>query len=183
MGTKKNVERLEKAYERWHETRGGSAEEWMGLMADEVRFRSLAQGTPRMEFTQERRSRQEVGDYFAGLAADWTMHHYTTDRFIVDGRWVVVMGRCKFESRATGRVVETPKVDVFKFRRGKIVRFYEFFDTAAALRALEPDPAVSDPAEGDSQSAVEHYEKALAIDAGHETALEALQRLSGEQPR
>ena len=138
MGRKKNVAKLKKAYQRWHETRGASAWDWVELMADEVRFRSLAQGAPGMEFTQERQSKEQVGEYFAGLAAGWRMHHYTADRFLADGNWVVMIGSCKWENLQTGKVVETPKADVFKFRQGKVVRFYEFFDTAGALQAATP---------------------------------------------
>lgn len=135
MGRKKNVAKLEKAYERWDETKGTDSAVWVNLMADQVRFRSLAQGAPGMEFTKERQSKGEVGEYFAGLAADWRMHHYTPDRFIADGKWVVMIGSCKWESVHTGKIIETPKADVFKFRKGKIVRFYEFFDTGGAIGA------------------------------------------------
>lgn len=146
MGSKENVKKLKRAYQLWHETRGSSAQEWVALMADEVSFRSLAEGAPGMEFTQERKSKEEVGEYFAGLASDWKMHHYTPDRFIADGDWVVMLGSCKWGNRTTGKVVETPKADFFEFRDGKIVRFYELFDTAAALRATQPEGGDEGPA-------------------------------------
>ena len=33
---------------------------------------------------------------------------------------------------------ETPKVDIWRFREGKAVEFYEMFDTAAAFAAATP---------------------------------------------
>lgn len=132
---KQNLKSLKKAYRRWDETKGESVEVWMDLMADEVEFGSLAGGAPGMEFTEQRKSKAEVAEYFAGLSVDWKMHHYTPERFLCDGNWVVMIGRCAFECRTTGKVVETAKADVVKFRDGRIVRFFEFFDTAAALAA------------------------------------------------
>jgi ketosteroid isomerase-like protein len=41
--------------------------------------------------------------------------------------------------RKTGIVVESPKADVFRFRDGLIVEFFEFFDTARALAATRSD--------------------------------------------
>jgi len=48
-----HVMKLKEAYRLWDETKGGSAERWVDLFADEgVRIRSLAMGRPGMEFTQ-----------------------------------------------------------------------------------------------------------------------------------
>ena len=35
---------------RWHETRGGSVDEWMALIDDNIQFGSLAQSAPQMTF-------------------------------------------------------------------------------------------------------------------------------------
>ena len=47
-----NVTRLKEAYRLWNETQGGSADHWLGLMADDVKFRSLAKGGPGMDHHQ-----------------------------------------------------------------------------------------------------------------------------------
>ena len=39
-------------------------------------------------------------------------------------------------NKATGRVVDTPKVDIHTFRDGKVVRFQEAYDTLGFARAL-----------------------------------------------
>jgi ketosteroid isomerase-like protein len=131
-----HVVRLKEAYRLWDETKGRSAEHWVGLFAEgEVRVRSLARGTTGMEFTQDRRSKAEVRQYFQGLAADWQMIHYTPEEFIVDGERVVMIGRCAFRHRRTGKTVDTPKCDVWHFRGGQAVDFLEFYDTAQILEA------------------------------------------------
>ena len=52
---------------------------------------------------------------------------------------VVVVSRVAFKSRITGKVAQSPKADIFRFRDGKIVEFIEFFDTAAAAAATQSD--------------------------------------------
>ena len=132
-----NVVTLKHAYRRWHETKGGSVQIWLDLVADDVRIRSLAGGAPGAEFTREVRSKEGFRQYFTGLLADWEMIHYTTDEFIADGDRVAVRGSTAWRHRKTGRVIETPKADFFTFRDGKIVDFHEFYDTAAMMAALK----------------------------------------------
>jgi ketosteroid isomerase-like protein len=133
-----NVSKLREAYRLWHETRGASLDHWLELMADDVVFRSLAGGAPGLDFTRDCQSRDQVSRYFAELGADWEMVHYTVDALIADGDRVAMLGSCAWVHRATGQTVETPKADFHRFRDGKIVEFFEFFDTARALAAASP---------------------------------------------
>ena len=76
-----NVEKLRYAYKAWHDSRGASVPVWLDLVADDVVLRSVADGAPGMEFSAPRRGRAELQHYFAGLARDWEMIHYTADEF------------------------------------------------------------------------------------------------------
>jgi ketosteroid isomerase-like protein len=129
----KNVEILREAYRLWHKTKGGSVDYWMDLMADNIRFRSLAGGEPGLDFTRECCIKEEVRHYFEGLGADWEMIHYTAEEFIAQKDRVVMLGSCAFRHRHTGNILETPKADFFRFSNGQIVDFMEFYDTAKAL--------------------------------------------------
>ena len=134
-----NVGQLRQAYQLWNDTRGGSAQHWLDLMADDVTMRSVTAGAPGMAFTKANQGKGEAAQYFAGLAADWEMVHFTPEEFIAQGDRVVVLSSCAFRYRKTGKAVESPKADVFRFRGGLIVEFFEFFDTARALAATRPD--------------------------------------------
>jgi len=134
-----NVAKLRQAYKNWHDTRGGSAQHWLDLMTDDVTMRSLTAGAPGMAFTKANTGKAEARQYFSGLAADWEMVHFTPEEFIAQGDRVVVLSSCAFRYRKTGKAVESPKADVFRFRGGLIVEFFEFFDTARALAATRPD--------------------------------------------
>jgi ketosteroid isomerase-like protein len=137
--SQENVEKLREGYRLWHETRGGSVQAWLDLLADDVVMRSLADGAPGMELSRGRRGKTEAQQYFAELGAAWEMIHFTADTFIAEGDRVVMVGRCAFKHRQTGKAVESPKVDVFRFEKGKIVECMELYDTAGALAAARPD--------------------------------------------
>ena|SRR5688572_15658760 len=130
-----NVEKLKKAYAFWNDHLGSSNQQWMDLMDEKVVFRSLAGGAPGMEFTVDCHGKADLQNYFGGLAADWEMLHYTPQEFIADGDRVVVLSRCAWRSRKTGKSIETPKADFFLFKNGKIVDFMEFYDTHRCISA------------------------------------------------
>ncbi|MCP4319552.1 MAG: nuclear transport factor 2 family protein, partial [Hyphomicrobiales bacterium] len=63
-----NKEILRIAYTKWHETRGGSVDHWLSIMADKIDFRSLADGEGGLNFTKSVESRADMEGYFAGLS-------------------------------------------------------------------------------------------------------------------
>ena len=130
-----NLAKLQDAYRRWDTSKGTDSSMWMDLFAENVRVCSLAGGAPGMEFSLECHSSKDVARYFAGLAQDWEMIHYTTEPFAVDGDRIVMRGSTGWRNRKTGRVVDTPKVDLVTFRDGRIVEFFELYDTERALGA------------------------------------------------
>ena len=134
-----NVGKLRRAYQLWHDTRGGSAQHWLDLMADDVVMRSITAGAPGMDFTRANDGKAEAARYFAGLAADWEMIHFTPEEYVAQGDRVVVLSRVAFRYRRTGRVVESPKADVFRFHNGQIIEFFEFFDSAQVVAAATPE--------------------------------------------
>ena len=130
-----NAALVRAAYAEWDASKGASSQKWLELMGDGVRFRSIAGGAKGMEFTRDCASRDEVARYFAELANDWQMIHYTVDELIAQGDRVVMLGSCCWRNKHTGRVVDTPKADFLRLHGAKVVEFYEFFDTAQAIAA------------------------------------------------
>ncbi|MEM7225207.1 MAG: nuclear transport factor 2 family protein [Pseudomonadota bacterium] len=132
---KDNVAILKDAYRRWHETRAASVDLWMDLMTDDIDFRSLAHGSQGMEFTKDCCSKDQVRDYFQGLTSDWEMIYYNADEFVAQDNRVVMIGSCSWRHRKNGNVIDTPKVDIFRMRDGKITAFFELYDTASVIAA------------------------------------------------
>lgn len=128
-----NVAILREAFELWNETKGGSADHFLTIMADDVDFRSLAEGQKGIEFTERRSNKLGFVEYLTGLAETFEMIHYTVDEYIAQNDRVVAVGSTSWRNRATGKIFDTPKADIVRFKDGKIVEFFEFYDTAMVL--------------------------------------------------
>ena len=130
---------LRHAYRRWRETKGGSADEILALFDDKVEMRSVLAPDVPSNLAGVHRTKAQAADYFAALSSEWEMLDYVADQFIADGEYgdeVVMVGRCAWRHRATGAVVDTPKVDIWHFEFGKVTRFTEMFDSLAFARAV-----------------------------------------------
>jgi uncharacterized protein len=125
-----NVSILKQAYARWSESKGGSGDHWTAIFADKIKFGSIAKGEHGAAYLTDYRSRDELAQYFGGLTRDWEMLEYVAENFVAQDDRVVMLGRCSWRFRRTGKVVATPKADSWRFADGKVVEFYEYFDTA-----------------------------------------------------
>ena len=132
----RNVEILKAAYRRWSETLGGSGDEWLKICAETIQFGSIAQGPEGAKYLTEYRSRDALKEYFAGIERDWQMIEYAAEHFVAQGDRVVMLGRCAWRYKKTGKVVWTHKADSWRFADGKAVEFFEFYDTAQVHAAV-----------------------------------------------
>ena len=128
-----HVEQLLKAYVEWDRTKAQNPDTWAGLIAEDIVWHSLPGVVPELDLSQPLRGKDAVARYFAALVQHWEMVEYKVDHLIAQGDRVAMLGTCAWRSRQTGKVVETPKADFFHFRGGKIVEFWEFYDTAKAI--------------------------------------------------
>lgn len=129
-----NLRKLKEAYKLWDETKAGSIQVWFDLMAEDIHWNTIGdEGKPYCC------SKDEAKQYFNGFCADWEMNYYKTDEFIVQGDRIVMLGSCSWRNRKTGKTLETPKADFFKFKDGEIVEFFEFFDTQKTISANTDD--------------------------------------------
>jgi ketosteroid isomerase-like protein len=132
----RNVEILKAAYHQWSATLGGSVDEWMKICADDIEFGSLAQGPEGASYLSDYRSREALKTYFDGLARDWQMIEFAAEQFVAQGDRVVMLGRCAWRYKKTGKVVWTRKADSWRLANGKAVEFYEYYDTAQVRAAV-----------------------------------------------
>ena len=131
-----NSERLRQAYQTWSDSRGTRSDQWIDLLAETIEMRSVLTPDLPDDFAATRRSLAGALEYFQTLARDWEMIDFRADRYIDGGDDVVMVGRCAWRNRATGRIVDTPKVDIWHFEDGKAVSFLEMFDSLAFVRAI-----------------------------------------------
>lgn len=133
-----NVEILKDAYHQWNKTLGGSVDHFFGFLDDKISFGSVPRGTAPLQFATQYNSKNELRGYFDGLLRDWTMVYYRIDEYIAQGEAVVARGSTSWTNKNTGKTAETPKVDFWRFRNGKAIEFYEYFDTANVVAAATP---------------------------------------------
>jgi ketosteroid isomerase-like protein len=138
MGDNSNLATLQAAYAGWGGTKGGNVEEILAMFDDQVEMHSALSADIPDSVSGVHMHRAEAAQYFEGLLRDWVMLAYDVDRYIVsaEGDEIVMVGRCAWQNKATGRVVDTPKVDIHTFRNGKVVRFQEVYDTLGFARAM-----------------------------------------------
>lgn len=118
------------AFEAWNECKGKEIECWTSILADEVNFRSLADGRESLAFTTECKSKDDVLCYLQGLRDMFDMVHYTVDTYVAQGDRVVAIGSTSWTKRGKENSFDTPKVDVIRLKDGKIIEFFEYYDTA-----------------------------------------------------
>lgn len=131
-----NVAILKEAYRLWHDTKGKSVEHWLNLFADSIEFGSIAQSVQAAPYMTIYEDKGTLRGYFEGLTRDWEMIEFRPEHFVAQGDRVVMMGRCSWRARKTGKTVWSPKADSFRFANGKIIEFFEYFDTAQMRDAM-----------------------------------------------
>jgi ketosteroid isomerase-like protein len=131
----RNVELLSTAYRLWNDSKGGSVDHWIALADEDIQFGSMAGGAAPLAFTRPINNREAMRGYFQGLLGEWQMLHYTVDRLVAQDDAVFVRCSTAWKNRKTGKSFDTPKADFWRFRDGKIVEFYEYYDTAQIMAA------------------------------------------------
>ncbi|MBR1153660.1 nuclear transport factor 2 family protein [Bradyrhizobium sp. JYMT SZCCT0428] len=131
-----NVQILKEAYRQWHDSKGGSVDHWFdSVVAPNINFQSVPRGAAPLEFATRYDNREQLRTYFNTLVGEWTMQHYTIEEYIAQGDAVVARGSTAWINKKTGKLAETPKMDFWRFKDGKAVEFYEYFDSAAVAAA------------------------------------------------
>jgi ketosteroid isomerase-like protein len=127
---------LRDAYALWHDSKGGSVDHWIGLVSENISFGSVAGGAvSTLPFATFYDARVALRGYFQLLLRDWEMIYFNAQEFVAHGEAVVMRGSTAWRNRNTGKVFATPKLDCWRFRNGKAIEVFEFFDTAGAVLA------------------------------------------------
>lgn len=132
------IEKLTAAYDHWRATKGGNLDEVLDLFADEIEMRSVLEpNAPQLELARPHSSKEDAKAYFKDLLDNWEMIDFPTEKILVDGDTAVWIGRCAWKNKQDQSMVDTPKIDVWTFRDGKAVKFFEMFDSLGFARAAK----------------------------------------------
>jgi len=136
MNEHENVDVVKDAYRAFSE---GNLDALMACLDDSVKW--FAIGPPHLIPTAGTRyGPEQVEQYFSLLKSSGQLKGWWPLEFIAEGDKVVAIGELQSEVRSTGSSIRSPWVHVFTLRKGKICEFRSFYDTAAAITALEPAP-------------------------------------------
>jgi uncharacterized protein len=132
MNEQQNVKLVQQAYECFGR---GDIQGVLNSLSDQVEWRTpKPEGVP---FGGEYRGRDGVARFFSELSQHEEITHFEPREFVAQGDSVVVHGYYASRVKATGRKAESEWVNWFTIRNGKVVKFQQFHDTAAALVAYQ----------------------------------------------
>ncbi len=134
----RNVAIVKSIYEVWSGSEGGGLDDVAAALADDVDWRSLADGRiEAVAFTKPRKGKADALAYLEELTRDWSMNEYTVHEYIAQGDRVVVLATVSWTHKGTGKTTRTEKADVIRLRDGKIAAFMEYYDTLDLVEAAK----------------------------------------------
>ncbi len=105
------------------------------IMDDSVVWTPIAGVAPEIPTAKEWRGKAGVAEFFQKLAAQQTFQVFEPREFIAQGNSVVVLGHYECTATGSGKKFASDWVMIFTLRDGKLIRFREFADSAAANAA------------------------------------------------
>jgi ketosteroid isomerase-like protein len=132
MSEQENVEMVQQGFAAFQR---GDIQTVLNLFSDDVDFRHPI-STDILPWAGKRRGREQVAEFFAGLAELSEFEQFEPQEFIAQGNKVVVLIFERVRIKATGRAVDNEYVQVFTFSNGKIVQWCVYEDTAPIIAAI-----------------------------------------------
>ncbi len=130
MSAQENLKLVRQGYEHF---KSANIQALLGLFSEDIQWE-----LPQMQnvpFSGKRRGREQVGQFFASLSKEQEVVQFEPREFIADDEQVMVLGHYSWRVKSTGQKFESDWAHVFTVRGGRIVRFREYTDTAAATAA------------------------------------------------
>jgi uncharacterized protein len=105
----------------------------LSQLADDVEW--VIPTIDNISFSGPRRGHAQVAEFFRTLGEEQEAIYFEPRELIAGDDKVVALGSYEWKVKATGRTWRSDFVHVFTVRDGKIVRFQEYTDSAAAAKA------------------------------------------------
>jgi len=134
MSEQGNTKLVQEVYKNF---KSGDIKALLNLLAENIEWQ-----LPEIEnvpFSGTRRGHEQMGEFFASLVDTQEVQHFDPREFIAQGDKVVVLGHYAWHVKSTGREFGGDFAHVFIVHDGKVVRFHEYMDTAAAAAAHRRD--------------------------------------------
>jgi len=132
MDPQENTKLVQQGYQHF---KSGNIPALLDMLSDNVEW--VFPELKGVAVTGTRRGRKEVADFYAKLAETQETLSFEPREFVAQGDKVVVLGHYSFRVKATGKQFESDWAEVFTIKNGKIARFQEYANTAAAMVAYQ----------------------------------------------
>jgi len=134
MSEEGNMNLVQRVYENF---KSGDIKAVLALLSEDIEWQ-----LPEIEnvpFAGKRRGQEQMGQFFASLVDTQEVQHFEPREFIAQGDKVVALGHYAWRVRFTGREFGGDFAHVFTLDNGRVIRFHEYMDTAAAAAAHRRD--------------------------------------------
>lgn len=134
MSEEGNTSLVKHVYENF---KGGDIKAVLALLSEDIEWQ-----LPEIEnvpFSGKRRGQEQMGQFFTSLVDTQEVQHFEPREFVAQGDKVVALGHYAWRVRSTGREFGGDFAHVFTVHDGKVIRFHEYMDTAAATAAHRRD--------------------------------------------
>lgn len=133
MSESRNTQIVKDAYDAF---KRGDIDSILAVLDDAVVWDAVKGAEGVMATAGTRRGRAEVGKFFSQVASTITFEAFEPREFVAQGDTVVAIGDYRGKATETGRPFSADWAMVFTIENGRIVRFREFTDSAALVRAF-----------------------------------------------
>lgn len=134
MDIQQNKQLVTQGYEKF---RAGDIDGLLQLFAEDAEW--IGMEVEPVSFSGDYHGRQGIAQFFSDLSQAQEAESFEPREMIAEGDRVVVLGRAKWRVRATGKSYDEPWAHCFTIRDGKVVRFEQYYDTAATRAAFLSD--------------------------------------------
>jgi ketosteroid isomerase-like protein len=131
MDSNQNKQMIMQGYEHFQK---GDIKSVLAMCSDDVLISSPE--NEHVPFTGRFEGLYGAAEYFAKLGGTLDTLHFAPKDFVAEGDKVVVTGEAHWHVKSTGADFHTPWVHIFTLRDGKIARFEQMSDSAAAAAAF-----------------------------------------------
>lgn len=151
MDTQENKQLVMRGYELF---RNGDIAGLLGLFADDIEWVGVR--TESLPFSGPCQGKQAVAEFFTRMDEAQEAQQLEPRDIIAEGDKVVATGQSTWLVKSTGQSYDNPWVHIFTIRDGKVARFEQFNDTAAAQEAFRPSLAATQQPEAGAGPAMLH---------------------------
>ena len=129
--SQQNLEVVRRGYEAFGR---GDLDAMLKLYSPDAEW--VTPGPPELPLAGTRRGPAEIAQFFGLLNELIEVQSFEVRTFVADGDHVVVLGFESSRFKPTGKVISFDWAHVFTLEDGRIVRFQDYYDTAAVVAEL-----------------------------------------------